>query len=196
MTGLYFMNNLVSDPHIQIGAQNIHFEQGGAFTGETSAEMAVDCGANYVLVGHSERRWHFDEDDTAINKKIKAALSAGLNVILCIGETNEEYEAGQTKNVLATQIDGAIRGLPKTNRLIIAYEPVWAVGSGNTAAVEEIVSAVSDIKKMAPSIPLLYGGSVNEQNAAEILAIGGIDGVLVGAACLNPKKFACICGLK
>jgi triosephosphate isomerase len=194
-TGLHLTSKLINRPKVHLGVQNIHFESHGAFTGEISAEMAADCGSEFVLVGHSERRGYFGEDDSIINKKVAAALRAGLTVILCIGETGEEHGEGRTKNVLSRQINEAVRGIADINKIIIAYEPIWAVGRGMPAEPDEIKAAAADIRKIIKDMPILYGGSVSEENAGEILAIDGIDGVLVGGACLDPRKFAEICGL-
>ena len=195
-SGLYFADKLIKGPRLHLGAQNIHFEESGAFTGETSAKMIVDCGAEYVLVGHSERRAYFDEDDVMVNKKLKTALKNDLTAVLCIGENREQRAIGKTKNVLSRQISGALRDIDCTKKVIIAYEPVWAIGSGNPATLEEIAEAFADIKKIVPDIPILYGGSVTPDNAHEIMSLDGVDGVLVGGACLNAEKFAKICDIK
>jgi triosephosphate isomerase len=193
-TGLHFVSN-VFPPTALLGVQNIHHENNGAFTGEISALMAADCGAKLVIAGHSERRAYFGEDDITVNKKIISAINCGLTAILCIGENGNEKAARQTNNVLSKQINNAIRGITDLSKIIIAYEPVWAVGSGTPASEDEISAVIRSIRTIIQNIPIIYGGSVNEHNAKKILSINGIDGVLVGGACLNPEKFAKICGL-
>jgi triosephosphate isomerase len=194
-TGLYFASNLISHPQISFGAENLHWQNSGAFTGEISAPMIVDCGAEFVIIGHSERRAYFFEDDEVVNKKVIAAIDNGLTAILCIGESSAERSEGRTKNVLSRQIDDAIRYVVDLSRLIIAYEPIWAIGANSPATDEQIQECVQIIHEILPEVPVIYGGSVNEVNAEEILSLPGIEGVLVGGACLDPDKFARICGL-
>ncbi|MCX7793674.1 MAG: triose-phosphate isomerase [Thermodesulfovibrionales bacterium] len=184
---------------IKLGAQNIFYEKSGAYTGEISPLMIKDCGCEYVIIGHSERRQYFQETDVIINKKLRAAQEAGLSVILCIGETITEREQGKTFNVIKTQL---IEGLKdaKPESLVIAYEPVWAIGTGRTASVEQIREAhgfirtvLRDIfKEEAEHIRIQYGGSVNPENAFKILNIDNVDGALVGGASLKPDSFTSI----
>jgi triosephosphate isomerase len=195
-TALYYASNLFPQRKVRLGVQNIHHENSGAFTGEISAQMVADLWAQYVIIGHSERRTYFHENDTIINKKVKNAVENGLTVILCIGETKTDRSKKTAKNILAKQISSALRGIDDLNKIVIAYEPIWAIGGSMPATAEQIKEAADTIHKILPSIPLLYGGSVNDTNAKEIMSIDGIDGVLVGSACLDPKKFAKICGLK
>jgi len=171
------------------GAQNFYFAKSGAFTGEESLEMIAETGARAVLIGHSERRTLFKESDELINEKIKAALGAGFKVIFCIGETLDERKNNKTTDVLKKQITKGLKGVDALNNLIIAYEPVWAIGTGLTATNEQIKETHAYIKSLA-DVALLYGGSVNEKNAAEIFAIPNVDGALVGGASLVPEKFA------
>ena len=178
-----------------LGAQNLGYAESGAFTGEISAKMITDLGAKYVLIGHSERRAIFGENDSTVNQKVKTALQNGLTVILCVGETEAERTAGQTNNVLSRQIKAGMDGITNSDKIIIAYEPVWAIGTGKTATNDDIATTIGDIKKIVKNIPILYGGSVNEKNAADIMDISDVAGVLVGGACLVPEKFAQICKL-
>ncbi|KAI4454047.1 triosephosphate isomerase [Holotrichia oblita] len=184
------------------GAQNFHPARAGAFTGEVSADMLVEAGAKVVIAGHSERRALFGETDEFINQKVIAAANAGLTVILCVGETIKERESGKTNAVLKKQLLNGLKGLASAEKLIIAYEPVWAIGSGLTATSEQIKDAHLCIKQLLAKqfggcfIPVLYGGSVNEKNAAEIFAIQNVDGALVGGASLVPEKFAALVNAK
>ena len=190
--------------NIKFGAQNISCEESGAYTGEISSAMVKDCGANYTLVGHSEARRHFKETLEAINQKIIRALAVNLKVILCIGETKYERATKKTKISLKRQLDTALKGLYENElkNIIIAYEPIWAIGTGKTPNVKDIESTVNDIRaiiadnftqRSADKISILYGGSINENNFAQFAKIKGISGLLVGGACLNPKSFANIC---
>lgn len=185
------------------GAQNMYFEKEGAFTGEISPEMVKDCGCSYILIGHSERRHVFGESDTDVNKKIKAALEAGLEPVVCLGELLDERENGETGKVLERQINGAFSGIEKSlmKKIVIAYEPVWAIGTGKVATPEiaeeahvlirESVKAIfgSEISDM---IPVIYGGSVKPDNIEGLYKMANIDGVLVGGASLDPESFLAI----
>ena len=171
-----------------IYAQNIHWAADGAFTGEVSAQMLVELGVDGALVGHSERRQYFGETDETVRLRCEAALAAGLGVIACVGETGDERERGLTDEVLSRQV--AV--LPKHDRLVIAYEPVWAIGTGKTATPEMAQAAHATIKALHDT-RVLYGGSVKPENAAELLAQPAIDGALVGGASLEPESFAAIC---
>lgn len=182
---------------IKLGAQNVFYEKSGAYTGEISPLMLKDCGCDYVIVGHSERRQYFHETDEIINKKLRAAQEAGLSVILCIGETLMEREEGKTFDVLRNQLISGLKDIrPET--LVIAYEPVWAIGTGKTATAEQIAEAHGFIRstlrelfnEKSEHIRIQYGGSVNAENAPTILNIENVDGALVGGASLKPDSFA------
>jgi triosephosphate isomerase (TIM) len=171
-----------------IYAQNVHWAADGAFTGEISAQMLVELGVDGALVGHSERRQYFGETDETVRQRCEAALTAGLSVIACVGETGAEREQGLTDEVLTRQV--AV--LPTHEQLVIAYEPVWAIGTGKTATPEMAQAAHATIKALHDT-RVLYGGSVKPDNAAELLAQPAIDGALVGGASLDPESFAAIC---
>ena len=173
---------------IGVFAQNCHWEAEGAFTGEVSPPMLQELGVYGTLVGHSERRQYFGETDETVSKRVRAALGAGLHVIACVGETEAEREAGETDAVLRRQL--AV--LEMDDNLVIAYEPVWAIGTGKTATPELAQQAHEVIKELI-DVPVLYGGSVKPENAAELLAQPAIDGALVGGASLDVESFASIC---
>ena len=182
-----------------LGSQNCHWEDSGAFTGEVSIEMLKEFGVEYIIVGHSERRQLFNENDNMINKKIKAILSAELKPILCIGETIEDRNFGLTENVLESQIKKGLKGVESLSGCIIAYEPIWAIGTGETADKEQIYHAHnfinSVLKKLFPesyNCHILYGGSVNTENAKDLIQIIGVDGFLIGGASLDKDSFASI----
>ncbi|MGM9634627.1 MAG: triose-phosphate isomerase [Candidatus Avispirillum sp.] len=186
--------------HVKIGAQNVHFEAKGAFTGEISAAMLLECGAEYVIIGHSERRQYFGETDETVNKRLKAALASGLKVILCVGEVLEERQSGITEEIVSmqTKLDLAGVGAEDIKNIIIAYEPVWAIGTGLTATPEQADEACGIIrgvleglygKDTAESVTIQYGGSMNDGNAAELLSKYHVDGGLIGGASLVPEKF-------
>jgi triosephosphate isomerase len=188
---------------ISLGAQNVHWETHGAFTGEVSAPMLRDLGCRYVIVGHSERRTLFGERDEDIQKKVRAVLIHGLSPILCVGESLAEREAGRTESVVTTQLTGSLAGLdtPDLATVMIAYEPVWAIGTGQAATTEQAVAVHRSIRlfvetgwdsETASNIRILYGGSVTPQNIGAFLSSDAIDGALVGGACLNPESFATI----
>ena len=188
---------------IKLGAQNVHFEAKGAFTGEISADMLKECGVQYVIVGHSERREYFGETDETVNKRAKAALEAGLNAIICVGEKLEEREAGITAEVVSRQTKLALQDIPATmmDKVIIAYEPVWAIGTGKTASNEdadEVCGIIRSVvsakygKGIARSLVIQYGGSMNAKNCEGLLAMNNIDGGLIGGASLKPEDFATI----
>ena len=183
--------------NIAIGAENMYFEEKGAYTGEISAEMLLDAGVKYVIIGHSERRDYFKEDDALLNKKVKKAIEAGLTPILCCGETLEQRESGVTLDWIRLQIKSDLAGVAASDvaNMVIAYEPIWAIGTGKTATSEqaqEICKGIRDCvaeiydTDTAAAIRIQYGGSVNAGNAAELFAIGDIDGGLVGGASLKP----------
>ena len=173
---------------VPVYAQNVHWAPEGAFTGEVSPGMLLELGVEGSLVGHSERRQHFGETDETVRRRCEAALDAGLAVIACVGETDEQREAGETEQVLRRQV----AGLPVHERLVIAYEPVWAIGTGKTATPETAQEAHAFIKGLHDT-RVLYGGSVKPENAAELMAQPAVDGALVGGASLEPGSFAAIC---
>jgi triosephosphate isomerase len=181
---------------IKLGAQNLYFEDNGAFTSEISAEMLKEIGCSYVIIGHSERRHIFNETDDMINKKVKQALKNKITPILCVGEKLEQREAGDTETVIEQQIKDGLKGVK--GEIVIAYEPVWAIGTGKTATSEQAEEAHVFIRgllqemfneKVANSIRILYGGSVKPENAKELMSMENIDGALVGGASLDAKKF-------
>ena len=173
------------------GAQNVHFEQSGAYTGEVSLPMLADCKTDFAIIGHSERRQHFGESDELIGKKVKAALDFGLIAVLCVGETLEEREAGEALSVVSRQLDIALDGIDSFDNLVIAYEPVWAIGTGKAATPEDAEAVHKHIAEHLKSadVPLLYGGSVKPENAKELLSQPHIDGALVGGASLKAASF-------
>jgi triosephosphate isomerase len=173
---------------IGVFAQNCHWEAEGAFTGEVSAGMLLELGVYGTLVGHSERRQFFGETDETVGKRVRAALEAGLHVIACVGETLDEREAGTTAEVLLAQLSV----LEPDDSLVIAYEPVWAIGTGRSAT-PEMVQQAHEVVRSAIDAPVLYGGSVKPGNAAELLSLNAVDGALVGGAALDVDSFAAIC---
>jgi triosephosphate isomerase len=179
---------LLAGTDIAVAAQNVHWESEGAFTGEISAPMLREVGVYGAIVGHSERRQYFGESDEAVARRARAALDAGLSVIACVGETEAERESGQTEAVLRRQV--AV--LEPDEQLVIAYEPVWAIGTGKTATPELVAEAHAFIKSML-EVPVLYGGSVKADNATELLALPDVDGALVGGASLDLDSFVSIC---
>jgi len=182
------LQGLGSGSGVRVYAQNVHWELEGAFTGEVSAPMLLELGVAGAIVGHSERRQHFGETDETVRLRAEAALEAGLNVIACVGETEVERETGKTEAVLARQV-GVI---PRHERLVIAYEPVWAIGTGRTATPEIAQEAHAFVKSLHDS-PVLYGGSVKPDNAGVLLALPDVDGALVGGASLDLVSFEAIC---
>lgn len=191
--------------NVKIGAQNVHFEAKGAFTGEISASMLLEAGAEYVIIGHSERRAYFGETDETVNLRTKAALAAGLKVILCLGEVLSERQSGITSEIVSmqTKLDLAGVSAEDMKNVIIAYEPVWAIGTGLTATpeqAEEVCAVIRGVlsklygKETADGVTVQYGGSMNDANAAELLAKEDVDGGLIGGASLVPEKFAKIVG--
>ena len=188
------------DLRISVGAQNMFYEKSGAYTGEVSADMLKDLGVKYVIIGHSERRQYFGETDFTVNKKVLAALEAGLHPIICVGESLEQRELGITMELIALQVKSALAGVPadKLRKCVIAYEPIWAIGTGKTATpaqademcgfIREVISDVYD-DDTACGVVIQYGGSVKPANAAEIMNMAEIDGALVGGASLVPEDF-------
>ena len=200
-TCLSEIKNAISGSNIKLGAQNLYFEEKGAFTGQVSADMLLSVGCEYVIIGHSECRDIFGETDELINKKVKRALEKNLIPVLCIGEHLEEREKGITADVVSTQTKKGFEGLTEQDALkvVIAYEPVWAIGTGKTATpqdADDVHKSIRDTLKsiynenVADNIIILYGGSVNENNADELLNMPNIDGALVGGASLVADKFA------
>jgi len=188
---------------VQLGAQNLYPAKEGAFTGEVSPTMLVDIGCRYVILGHSERRHKLGETDAFINQKVHAALAAGLSVILCVGETLEERQKNHTESVLATQLRGSLAGLTGEvcPRLVVAYEPVWAIGTGQNATPDQAQQAHAFIRRQialqfgeepARSLPIQYGGSVKPDNAAVLMHEPDVDGALVGGASLQAQQFLAI----
>jgi triosephosphate isomerase (TIM) len=187
---------------VLVGAQNMHERESGAFTGEVSAPMLLELGVEAVILGHSERRQLFAETDGALQRKVPAALSAGLLPILCVGETEEEREAGEMERKLRQQIQSDLAEVAEDLLvgMVIAYEPIWAIGTGNTATAEQAQEAIAFVRALlgdrsrpaAERVRILYGGSVNAANAAELLGQADIDGALVGGASLEPAEFAAI----
>ena len=185
--------------NIEIGAENCHWEKSGAFTGEISAEMLASMNVKYVIIGHSERRTYFGETDVTVNKRVRAALDAGLSVILCVGETLEQREQGITDELVAMQTKIALGGVSseELSRIIIAYEPVWAIGTGKTATAEQAQEIHAYIRKVlaakfgaaAQETAILYGGSCKPSNAAELFAKEDVDGGLIGGAALKAEDF-------
>ena len=187
------------DSRVAVGAENLYFEKSGAFTGEVSADMLADLDVKYVVVGHSERRQYFGETDITVNKKVHAALSAGLNPIICVGESLEQREMGVTMELIALQVKSALAGVPaeQMRRCVIAYEPIWAIGTGKTATGEQAAEVCTFIRatiralygaRVARSVTIQYGGSMNPKNAAELLSHEDIDGGLIGGASLKPDQ--------
>ena len=194
---------LFKDCHIAIGAQNCHYEDHGAYTGEVTAEMLKEVGAKYVIIGHSERRQYYNETDLTVNKKVHAALNAGLQPIVCVGESLDQREAGTTMELIAYQVKAALAGVPaeKMRRVVIAYEPLWAIGTGKTATAEQAGEVCEGIRavvrklygaRIARAVTVQYGGSMNPKNAAELLAQADVDGGLIGGAALKPADFVAI----
>jgi len=179
---------------IRVYAQNVHWEPEGAFTGEVAAPMLVEAGAAGAIVGHSERRQYFGETDETTARRGHAALEAGLGVIACVGETLEEREAGETEAVLRRQVEAIAAAVPEPPAALdVAYEPVWAIGTGRTATPEIAQEAHALVRSLYPVGRILYGGSVKPENAEELLAQPDVDGALVGGASLDADSFAAIC---
>jgi len=193
----------ISGTSVALGAQNMYFEDDGAFTGEISAAMLRDVGARFVILGHSERRHILGETDDEVNRKAKKALAAGLTPIICVGETLQERESGQTARVIRSQFSGSFAGLSaeQMQSTVVAYEPVWAIGTGRTATPQQAEEVHADLRKLiaeayntgvADSVRILYGGSVKPDNAGELLSQANVDGALVGGASLKADQFVAI----
>ena len=197
------VERLIADSQIKLGAQNLNANSSGAFTGEVSANMIKDFGVGHVIVGHSERRSLYGETSSLVAEKVKAALESDLTPLLCVGESLEQREAGETEAVVAEQINAVIElvGIGAFRNIIIAYEPVWAIGTGKTASPEQAQAAhlfIRDLlgesdESIAQSTPILYGGSMNAGNANELISCADIDGGLIGGAALKAEDFLQIC---
>lgn len=200
-TDLFYALLTAQDTNIKIGAQNMHWEEKGAYTGEVSGQMLKSIGVEYVIIGHSERRQYFAETDETVNKKIKAAFANSLKPIVCVGETLDQRESGKTEEIITTQTKLALEGLTneQVQNTIIAYEPIWAIGTGKTATSEDannsikaIRNKISEIygKNVADSVIIQYGGSLKSSNAKELFTTSDIDGGLVGGASLKAEEFS------
>jgi len=200
-TALYQVAQALNGSTIAVGAQNLYWEKQGAFTGEISSEMLVDAGCSHVIIGHSERRLFFGETDASVNRKIQAALSASLIPVFCIGETDAQREAGETFSVLDKQVRDGLKDFVFDERsgLIVAYEPVWAIGTGKTASREQAQEAHQFIRSLldtlfgkpfASAVRILYGGSVKPDNVKALMEMPDVDGALVGGASLDPETFS------
>ena len=200
-TDLFYALLTAQGTNIKIGAQNMHFEEKGAYTGEVSASMLKSIGVEYVIIGHSERRQYFNETDETVNKKVKTAFKHELKPIVCVGETLEQREAGKAEEIITNQTEKALEGLTdeQVQNTIIAYEPIWAIGTGKTATSEDANNAIKAIRdkicqiygqNVGKSIIIQYGGSVKSANCKELFTTSDIDGGLVGGASLDPEEFA------
>lgn len=200
-TDLFYSLLHVQDTNIKIGAQNMHYEESGAYTGEVSGEMLKSIGVEYVIIGHSERRAYYGETDETVNKKLKKALSLELKPIVCVGESLDERESGKAKEIVTTQTKLALEGLSNEDvtKTIIAYEPIWAIGTGKTATKEDANETIKWIreeiekiygKNVSDDVIIQYGGSVKSGNAKELFEMSDIDGGLVGGASLKADEFA------
>ena len=197
-TDLFYALLASQDTNIKIGAQNMHWEESGAYTGEVSGKMLKAIGVDYVIIGHSERREYFNETDETVNLKIKKALECGLKPIVCVGETLKQREKKQTEKILKEQIEKAFAGVENIENVIIAYEPIWAIGTGKTATPDEANNTIVFIRNIikslygeeaADDIIIQYGGSVKPSNAKELFEMSDIDGALIGGASLNVEDF-------
>ena len=206
-TDLFYALLTAQNTNIKIGAQNMHFAESGAYTGEVSGKMLKSINAEYVIIGHSERRQYFNETDETVNKKVKAAFENGLKPIVCVGETLEQREAGKVEEIITNQTKLALEGLTneQVENTIIAYEPIWAIGTGKTATKEDANDAVKAIRKkiaeiygqnVADGVIIQYGGSVKSSNANELFSMSDIDGALVGGASLKADEFSKIVGFE
>ena len=200
-TDLFYALLTAQGTNIKIGAQNMHFEEKGAYTGEISAQMLKSIGVEYVIIGHSERRQYFNETDETVNKKVKTAFKHELKPIICVGETLEQREAGKAEEIITNQTEKALEGLTdeQVQNTIIAYEPIWAIGTGKTATSEDANNAIKAIRdkicqiygqNVGKSIIIQYGGSVKSANCKELFTTSDIDGGLVGGASLDLEEFA------
>jgi triosephosphate isomerase len=190
-TALSALSKSLHGARVKVGAQNIHWEAAGAYTGEISGDMLRELGVRYAIVGHSERRQYFGETDETVNLRLKAAQKNGLTPILCVGETKQQRDANETEAVITNQIQKGLVDVDQSN-LIIAYEPIWAIGTGDTCESEEANRVIGVIRSLLENkdVPIQYGGSVKPGNVDELMAQPEIDGALVGGASLEPESFA------
>jgi triosephosphate isomerase (TIM) len=190
-TDLSVLSRNLHGSRVQVGAQNVHWAESGAFTGEIAAPMLIEIGVRYVVIGHSERRQFFGETDETVNLRLKAAQKAGLTPILCVGESKQQRDAGETESVIFKQLEKGLVDVDQTN-LVIAYEPIWAIGTGDTCESIEANRVIGLIRSKLsnPKVTIQYGGSVKPDNIDEIMAKPEIDGALVGGASLDPVGFA------
>ncbi len=190
-TDLATMSQSLHGSSIRLGAQNVHWETSGAYTGEIAAPMLTELGVRYVIIGHSERRQYFGETDETVNLRLKAAQAAGLIPILCVGESKQQRDLGETESLISKQLEAGLVGVDQNN-LVIAYEPIWAIGTGDTCETKEANRVIGLIRSQLsnPDVPIQYGGSVKPDNIDEIMAQPEIDGALVGGASLQPASFA------
>jgi triosephosphate isomerase len=202
-TSLQSVAETIKGTNVSLAAQNFHWEDKGAFTGEISADMLLDLGCKYVIIGHSERRLYFGESDETVNKKTRQALKKGLLPIVCVGETLAEREAGKLNEIISRQVTGGLKDLTpeEMRRVVIAYEPVWAIGTGKTASPEQANEVHALIRQkirslydaeIAEGLRIQYGGSVTPDNVSSLMAMPDIDGALVGGASLRPESFAAL----
>jgi triosephosphate isomerase len=202
-TALGAVAEAIKGTNIYLAAQNLHWEDKGAFTGEISADMLLDSGCKYVIIGHSERRQYFGETDDTVNKKVRQALKKGLLPILCVGETLAEREAGRLNEIISRQVTGGLKDVPAADmqKVVVAYEPVWAIGTGKTATPQQANEVHTLIRgkvrelysaEVADGLRIQYGGSVTPDNISQLMAMPDIDGALVGGASLKPESFAAL----
>ncbi len=196
-TALATLSQNLHGSRVRLGAQNVHWEPSGAYTGEISGPMLVEIGVRYVIIGHSERRQYFGETDETVNRRLKAAQKNGLIPILCVGETKQQRDAGETESHIFSQLEKDLVDVDQSN-LVIAYEPIWAIGTGDTCESVEANRVIGLIRSKLsnPDVPIQYGGSVKPDNIDEIMAQPEIDGVLVGGASLEPPSFGRIVNYK
>lgn len=200
-TDIYAVAEAVKGSNIRLGAQNVHFADHGAFTGEISADMLLEAGVEYVIIGHSERRQYFGETDETVNKRTLTALAKGLKPIVCVGESLEERETGKTEAVLKAQIVNGLKDVEDITKVVVAYEPIWAIGTGKTATAEQANETIAFIRKTiaenfcpkcAEKVRIQYGGSMNAKNAHELMSMPEIDGGLIGGASLKAADFSIV----
>lgn len=199
-TALSAVSEEVKGSHVRLAAQNLFYEEKGAYTGEVAPAMLLDVGCEYVIIGHSERRKYFHETDESVNAKVKKSLSAGLRPIVCVGETEEEREKGVTEFIVGTQVRKGLYGIESLKNIVIAYEPVWAIGTGKNATPQEAQEVHAFIRSLssarygdgAAALLILYGGSVTKDNIGDLISMEDIDGALVGGASLKSDSFLSI----
>ncbi len=198
-TDIYAVGQALKGSNIKLGAENVHFAESGAYTGEISADMLLELGVEYVIIGHSERRQYFNETDETVNLRTLQALKKGITPIVCVGETLEERETNKTEEVLKRQIAEGLKGVEDLTKIVIAYEPVWAIGTGKTATSEQANQTIGYIRNLlkeifcencANQVRIQYGGSMKPSNAKELMAMSEIDGGLIGGASLKAEDFS------